>query len=982
MSQRILIFAVFATVTSSFYLRSQPIETRLPGLVWVDTSWAYDSTLASVIKPNNAGFVLGWNWVAPYSPLGRMMHTNVFHVGDGFSDAQTRQLMDPLQRTVRDSYVSGMTLVPCVRGISDALDTELTGLRNPLYGNPGIAIGFEYAPWLNYNTTASDVVLEQNDVSRSVAGFRFRAAGNRTGDGSSTNPYRWELAPNTSGQNTFELVLDQPTLDTAWVYEWDDRSQQAHTSPSYDTATNYDRSVNPVSVNTEVLRVSVTLRRTEADQPGSDTADVILRIRVPYAVGTKSDTIYQTAFRNDILAVGQGRQYINFAFLPPNSVPPLFNNPHGMFGTQVSVPTGRLSVHGRQQASNSSNYTTLEIKRGMLPTISNGQAEEVTIYAEFFCDYRNTAGPQNHPINNRRIPARYRGVGPDEISRMGLEVWYNRDSATSLGIEIRSLRIETPHMTNFLFGQHDEQIRTRANNFVQRINQRLNRRDSLTPTVIYSPPAGVDTVRPISIWRFYGYDEPAPVHWLAFRRLNTLLDGLLITEVNAEHHEKQIHIMGQRTFWQGAGFNTSPEIASYTYNWGWSRWSQTVALPNFDVELGERFWRRTYAGLKYGLLNLRYRAPAHGAGNTYQFTSTLHTDATFQDDPDTFLEWRVKDPRPLSLPIQQNEPLFWNDTLTHPLPFVQWRYLDQHPDQAGGIIGSLEARMRVSYRDQATMLWGIDPARPNTYIPWIANIWPQYYLAVQYGDDFTPPQPGSAVPPYHWAAFGNQRPKTATEMRLSYWMPIVLGAKGVMIYKGITSDEQGATALDTLPYASQNHPHLLNNEPNVSNFELGMGLAGNNSGELMNNGPLTFSPYANKSDTVLMTDNAVSAEWFTNADTTNSVLFFINRTDRANTALEELVDSLDGPGQRSNATQQNTRVYAGGISMRMTAREVTDRVTAMDSLIGRSRDTIGDHILTRLRLRAWYGKGFSTIDCQHPNNTPAQRFSHFFDTAT
>lgn len=44
MKRRIVLSALIVFVTSLSFLRSQPIETRLPGLVWVPSSWAYDST--------------------------------------------------------------------------------------------------------------------------------------------------------------------------------------------------------------------------------------------------------------------------------------------------------------------------------------------------------------------------------------------------------------------------------------------------------------------------------------------------------------------------------------------------------------------------------------------------------------------------------------------------------------------------------------------------------------------------------------------------------------------------------------------------------------------------------------------------------------------------------------------------------------------------------------------------------------------------
>jgi hypothetical protein len=214
-------------------------------------------------------------------------------------------------------------------------------------------------------------------------------------------------------------------------------------------------------------------------------------------------------------------------------------------------------------------------------------------------------------------------------------------------------------------------------------------------------------------------------------------------------------------------------------------------------------------------------------------------------------------------------------------------------------------------------------------------------------------------------------------------MPLVLGAKGMMIYKGIVSTEQG---LGALPSNVQNLARTdASGEIVKRNLELGLSVVG--AGTLNPQvSPILQPPYANRTDQEIMTSDSICPEWITANDPFNAALYLSDRNDAGfpNTltmsGLQETVDSLDGIGPRASTIP--ARIYSGGFALRDICREVTDRVTAMDSLIGRSRDTVGDHILTRLRLRAWYGKGFSTIDCQHPNNTPVQRFSHFFDTTT
>jgi hypothetical protein len=685
-----------------------------------------------------------------------MTHGTYFHVNDAFDTTGNNQ--SGLQRTMRDCYVQGTRLIPCVRGVSADVDIPGHASVGQL-GNPGAAIGIEYAPWLDFNSSSDDIELLTTDSSRAIAGFRTRTLGTRVGAGTRSDPFRLRLERSNQHHQAPTLALDGPTLDTVIMWKWEDRSTLPYVPPAIvrvgnpATPTNYDV-WSTRSMNTELMRVSVTLRRMEANPPGSSDTDVVLSIRLPYALGTNTDTTYGSITRTLIPAPAQRQNFVNFSRLPQNVHPPFFSSPSQRYTNGDTVPTGRISntaIDGTTSFDSSHNNVFI-IRKGMLPPAGDALGGEVTIYAEFRCDWNPRVGEQNHNVNNRRFPARYRQPTADQIGRLGLEVSYNQDDTTGLDIEIRSIRIETPHMTNVLFGQHNERIRSGVNRFIRDVDQNLNR----PVGTIYNPPSGVDTNNPITIWRFYGYDEPMPGNWLAFRRINAMLGGLLITEVNAEDQSKQTHIMGQRTFWQGAGFNTSANIASYAYNMGWKRWNQRIRLQQLPTETSAAYdfrmaqldtnWIESYAGLKMGILNLRFPEPP--LSDTNFIFNTDHVNATFEDDPDTYLErrshWRV----PRVLPIQQTDPVSYNEaeglvaTPVRPLPLLEHRYIDQYPDATGGILGSLEGRMRVSYRDQAPMLWGIDPARPNAYIPWIANIWPQYYLRVFDGGVASP---GTAV---------------------------------------------------------------------------------------------------------------------------------------------------------------------------------------------------------------------------------------------
>ncbi|MBK7032626.1 MAG: hypothetical protein IPH49_05065 [Ignavibacteria bacterium] len=154
--RQLLVYIAFAILADQLPLHSQPIDGLLPGLSWVPNSWGATVAAPTIVQPQTTGFVIGWNWAPPYSPIGRMIRGTHFHVGDAFDDAGNTRLTG-LQRMMRDCHVAGAALIPAVRGISDGIDG--TPLSSPSYSNPGAAIGIEYAPWIDFNTATNDVVL-------------------------------------------------------------------------------------------------------------------------------------------------------------------------------------------------------------------------------------------------------------------------------------------------------------------------------------------------------------------------------------------------------------------------------------------------------------------------------------------------------------------------------------------------------------------------------------------------------------------------------------------------------------------------------------------------------------------------------------------------------------------------------------------------------------------------------------------------------
>ncbi|MBK7032623.1 MAG: hypothetical protein IPH49_05050 [Ignavibacteria bacterium] len=111
-----------------------------------------------------------------------------------------------------------------------------------------------------------------------------------------------------------------------------------------------------------------------------------------------------------------------------------------------------------------------------------------------------------------------------------------------------------------------------------------------------------------------------------------------------------------------------------------------------------------------------------------------------------------------------------------------------------------------------------------------------------------------------------------------------------------------------------------------------------------------------------MTLDDVNPEWLTAAEPNNTSAYYFDRNDAAfpntlnMTGLEETVDSLDGMGPM--IPNNNPRIFGGGLSMRTIAREVTDRLLAMRTNLGRSTIANQGDPLFNLRLRGWYGKSF------------------------
>ncbi|MCX6141184.1 MAG: hypothetical protein NTX15_10225 [Candidatus Kapabacteria bacterium] len=604
------------------------------------------------------------------------------------------------------------------------------------------------------------------------------------------------------------------------------------------------------------------------------------------------------------------------------------------------MPSGRLSERPTLALPLTDHTTEFLIRRNMLPPLGDADGELVTLWAEFLCD---SGAVNNGDRNNVQVRANSGKTAlPDVMSHLGIEVFHNQDVASGLGVEIRSLRIETPHATDVLFGDFDNQIQDSVNLYLDRVATRLNLDD---PAHNFTTRVGVGGNPPARIWRFYGRDEAEIMHWLVFRRVNILLDTTLITEVGAQNSVKQQHCLLQSTFWQGAGFNTSHDIAGYDIQRGYDRGGALPFAKNtgetdaqYDARLRPWFERNLNqrAGLKYGMVNMRFPQPSN------QWPLPLLSDApntgtAFQDDPETFLEFRPKDPHPNPLPATA-------DSLA--------LLLENVSGQNGGIQGSLEAMLCIAFMPEPGLLFGQNFSHPGRYTPWISNVWPQMYLRTLAGN-------GAEQPMHHWAAYLNNRAKSGPEMRLSYWMPLVLGAKGFMVYKGISGTEDGQ-ALAAVPNTAPRFK-AGGTEEDVRNYETGIQWT-----------PPLFplASFTASTANQVINDEAFGPDYLVQTDPTNCTAFLMDDSLNAATGLEEVARRLNNNAAPAGGV---SRIFMGMRGMRQTLAEVSDQVENMRSSLGRTpiatTTPTALHPLMNLRLQGWWGKGFGVINLEHPNNT-------------
>ena len=129
MKPRLVVVFVVTTIAFSSLAISQTPDSLLPGLSWVMGSWDSSAAARSIVQTNTPSFIIGWNWVAPYSPIGRMTHGTLFHINDALD--RTGNQSSGLKNVASNGVISSRM---AVSSLDEGFYTIVARSRYPMRG--------------------------------------------------------------------------------------------------------------------------------------------------------------------------------------------------------------------------------------------------------------------------------------------------------------------------------------------------------------------------------------------------------------------------------------------------------------------------------------------------------------------------------------------------------------------------------------------------------------------------------------------------------------------------------------------------------------------------------------------------------------------------------------------------------------------------------------------------------------------------------
>ena len=451
-------------------------EREAPQLPLDSLGWSGTSA-DSVTDFDHHGIIFGWNWLSTDSNVSHTLGCNAWHLHDPYAYWPTSS-----------NWEYGAARVPQQRLLSAIANlSTATNDQQNLFNLPCEAVAMEWQPWL---VVAGDTaVLKSDDSTGGVWGFRGRHASGSVVTGGTDGYYRYRLeTTDFTGQT---LVLWDVVHKDA-LTRWPDP--------------------NP-GFNTDTLWLAINLRRNDSSSDSGRLDEPVLRVRVPMWTPDPCPIQHTDSIMAKMRKI-------------PNLEVPL-DTVFSTLNDYVGIRTDTIRTDLAP--------TELVITRRMLPAY--GAAEpDITVYA-MICFDRNPTDTitQFKPWQNPMFVSHFGGSDKRLIDRVSINVVFTGE----LGVDIKSIRLESNQSRELFWGQRDSAIMAAVSTYMSKAIA-YNRDSVVTPG---------DQGR---LWRVYTRDEIRPMHWKGFRYINRLLHDRTTTEWNiAGQFSAARHCLRLKEYWQG-----------------------------------------------------------------------------------------------------------------------------------------------------------------------------------------------------------------------------------------------------------------------------------------------------------------------------------------------------------------------------------------------------------------------------------------------
>lgn len=445
----------------------------------------------SVLALADTSFLLAWNWLTMDRDASQTLRINAWHCHDPYA------WWPAMDSNARRARTPGQLMLVAVADVTTDRSNE--GAQHTA---PAEAVAMEWQPWLV--PEADTFALRADDSTGGVWGFHSRHASGTVVQDGTDGCYRYRMqTANFTGPT--QVLTNVERKDG--FYKW----------PTHNGR-----------FSTDTLWLAVNLRRNDTDSDVGKEDNVVLRLRVPFWT---ADTCRDGRRTDSVLA--------RFRLIPVATGGT--ENVTSQLGTAMGTRWGTIEV--------STAPTEIAITRRMLPQVGAAE-EDITIYAQVIFDLLPGTTDPGHPWRNRRFNRRDFG-DVASTNRVSVDVTFEDD----LGVDVKSVRLESHEARELFWGQKDADIRDAVQRHVDRAI--LYNRDSVA----------VPGDQP-RMMRIYGRDEIEPMHWKGFRYINRLLRGDVTTEWNIHDLAKARHCLRLREYWQGTTLQMTPHAPSPCFRHG------------------------------------------------------------------------------------------------------------------------------------------------------------------------------------------------------------------------------------------------------------------------------------------------------------------------------------------------------------------------------------------------------------------------------